>query len=227
MLDKNGKLRRNFKDGKSAVNAFLDDYALLAQAYTRLYQLTFDKHWLVLSKQLVDYSFKNFYDPKSGMFFYTASQDSTLIRKIEITDNAIPSSNSVIAEVLYTLGVCFDDKEYLEKSKRMLSRMYKQLREGETNYYMGWCFLAGLFSHGTNEVVIMGRDAVMKNLELQKSYLPVSIFMGSKDEENLPLLDGKSSLRKTLIYVCTARTCKQPVEEITQALHQIHQGMQN
>ncbi|MBD0332727.1 MAG: thioredoxin domain-containing protein [Chitinophagaceae bacterium] len=228
MLEKNGNLWRNFKDGKRTVNAFLDDYTFLAKAYIRLYQLTFDKHWLILSQQLIEYSIKNFFDPDSGMFFYTANlSDGTLLRKIEITDNAIPSSNSIMAEILYTLGVCFDNEDYLNKSKRMLSRMYKQLREGEENYYTSWCFLTGLFSHGTNEVAIMGKDALIKNRELQKNYLPASIFIGSKMEENLPLLEGKSNTNQTLIYVCTNGTCKRPVEEVNLALKQINGGLQN
>ena len=45
--------------------------------------------------------------------------------------------------------------------------------------------------------------------------------MGETDEENLPLLENKLTENKTLIYVCTNRVCKKPVEETEEALAQI------
>lgn len=220
LLQKDGSLMRNFKDGQALINAFLDDYALLAQGFIRLYQVTFDKHWLVLSQQLADYVLKNFFDQKSGMFFFSNSKSAGSIKKIEIADNAIPSSNAIIAEVLYNLGVYFDNPDYAAKSSHMVSALMDHMVK-ETSYYTKWCFLAGLQSYGTNEVAITGKDALTKNLELQKAYLPQSIFMGSVAEENLTLLEGKYAEGKTLIYVCTNRTCKLPVSEVGLALNQL------
>lgn len=222
MIQKNGRVWRNYKDGKTSINGFMDDYALLSKAYIRLYQLTFNKHWLDLSKQITDYTIKNFYNPASGMFFYTENQsDKNIIRKIELTDNTVPSSNATMAEVLYLLGVYFDNEQYTDKSKHMLSKLYQQLQKDGTNFYASWCFLTGIFSYGTNEVAIVGKKALNKNLELQKHYLPASLFMGSIDEENLPLLEGKKMDNQTWIYVCTNKTCKRPVTETASALGQL------
>lgn len=222
LFQKNGMLWRNFRDGKASTDAFLDDYAFLARAYIRLYQLTFDKQWLVRSKQLADIAIAKFYDVKSGMFFYSANQTSNAITKqIKIADNGTPSPNSAIACVLYTLSVYFENTDYLNKSARMLSRLYQQLDNGETYSFASWCFLANMFAYGTQEVAIMGKDAPGKNQELQRNYLPLSIFMGSTQDENLPLLKGKNKESQTLIYVCTNRTCKRPVEETGAALDQL------
>jgi uncharacterized protein YyaL (SSP411 family) len=73
-------------------------------------------------------------------------------------------------------------------------------------------------AEGVNEVAIMGKQAIKKNLELQKKYLPGMINMGSVNEEDLPLLENKLQEDKTLIYVCTNRTCKMPVEDVEKAL---------
>jgi uncharacterized protein YyaL (SSP411 family) len=75
-----------------------------------------------------------------------------------------------------------------------------------------------MFSYGTNEVAIMGSNASVRNAELQKNYLPNCIFLGERDNENLPLLKDKLSVNKTLIYVCTNKTCKSPVEDTQQAV---------
>jgi uncharacterized protein YyaL (SSP411 family) len=221
LMDNKGRLWRNYKDGRASVNAFLDDYALLARAFMRLYQVTFDKHWLILSQRLTDDAIKNFYDPKSGFFFYTShGSQNVVVRKFEIADNVIPSSNAIMAEVLYCLNTYFENEDYLNKSSAMLSRISGQINSG-TAFYTQWCFVAGMFSHGTYEVAIMGKDAVKKNLDLQKAYLPEGIFMGATEEENLPLLENKMSVNKTLIYVCTNKTCKLPVEEVNTALIQL------
>ena len=221
MMGANGSLKRNFKNGRASIEAFLDDYAWTAKSFTTLYQVSFDKHWLTLAQQLTDYALANFYDTKSGMFYYTASDSSNLVvRKMEIQDNAIPSSNAIMAGVLYELGIYFGEKDYSDKSSRMFSVVAEKMND-QSPYYAQWCWLAGLFSHGSYEVVIMGKDAHKKNKDLQKNYLPTCLYMGETDEENLPLLEDKLPDDKTLIYVCTNKICKLPVEEVDRALIQI------
>ena len=222
MIQKNGRVWRNYKNEKTFIGGFLDDYALLSKAFIRLYQVTFNKHWLDLSKQLADYAVKNFYDPASGMFYYTERQsDQNVIQKIELTDNSIPSSNAVMAEVLYSLSVYFENEDYMDKTKHMFSKIYAQLQKEGTNFYASWCFLAGWFSYGTNEVAIMGTEAIDKNLDLQKTYLPSCLFLGSNREENLSLLEGKEVPGKTFVYVCTNKACQLPVEATAKALDQL------
>jgi uncharacterized protein len=220
MLQKDGSLWRSYRNNQTSINGFLDDYALLSRSFIHLYQLTFDKHWLVLAQQLVDYAVNHFYDVKSGMFYYTSAQTGSVIKKIEIADNAIPSSNAVMAEVLYSLSVYFENEDYSNKSSRMLSLLHNQMLKG-VDYYTEWCFLSGWYSYGTNEIAIVGKEALKKNRELQKAYLPQALFLGSEGEENLPLLEDKNAAGNTLIYICTNRTCKLPVEETTLALRQL------
>ena len=43
MQDQDGRLNRNYKDGKSVINAFLDDYAHMIHAYLSLYEVTFEE----------------------------------------------------------------------------------------------------------------------------------------------------------------------------------------
>jgi uncharacterized protein len=222
MLGKDGHLWRSYKDGKATIDGFLDDYAWTAKAYLALYQVTFDKHWLTLAKSITDYAIKHFYDERSGLFFYTSANASGLVvRKMEVTDNVIPSSNATMAELLHKLGTCLEDKNLLDKSARMLSQIAGKMST-LTSYYAQWCYLAGLFSHGTYEVAIMGKVAIEKNKELQRNYLPNCVFIGATKEENLPLLENKLVDDQTLIYVCTNRVCKRPVSEPEKALEQIH-----
>ncbi|AVR45069.1 thioredoxin domain-containing protein [Christiangramia fulva] len=219
-------LYRNYKDGKASINAFLDDYAFLASAYIKMYELTFEKKWLVKSKDITDYVLRNFLNNKSGMFYYTTADNEELIaRKMELSDNVIPASNSEMAMVLYKLGNYFQDEAYLEQSKRMLSQVKDNVLQGGP-YYANWARLMGMMVYSPFEIAIMGDQAVKLNLELQKNYIPVSLFMGG-DEENLPLLESKLVKGDTYIYVCRNRTCKLPVKEPAKAMEQIQSTIQS
>jgi len=226
MMGKDGSLKRQYKEGETSIEGFLDDYAWVARAFIRLYQVCFDKHWLDLARQVTEYASANFYDPHSGMFYYTGAGQSNLpIRKMEIVDNEIPSSNAIVAGVLYELGVYFEDRAYADKCAKMFSSVSKRISTMPA-YYAHWCSIAGMFSYGTYEIAVMGEEANKKNQELQRNYLPTCFFMGGSDEENLPLLKDKLQDDKTLIYVCTNKTCKKPAEATAEALRQIRSAVE-
>ena len=92
-------MTRNYKNGKSSVPGMLDDYSFTISAFIDLYQATFDEKWLYKANDLTDYTMLHFFDTSSGMFYYTPDNHSDLIaRKMEISDNVIPSSNSEMAQ---------------------------------------------------------------------------------------------------------------------------------
>ena len=220
MMNEEGRLRRNYKDGKTAVNAFLDDYAMLADSFIHLYQATFDLHWLEAARVLADFAIKHFRDPANGMFYYTSDESESLIaRKMEIADQVIPSSNSVLANVLYRLGTYYQNEAYLEMSTTMLNNLEEHLKTSGF-FYGGWASLSGLIAYQPYEVVVCGEKALEKSLQLQSSYNPLSIFMGG-DLENLPLMENKLVPGKTIIYVCRNKVCKLPVEDVKEAAVQL------
>ncbi|MBT8232275.1 MAG: thioredoxin domain-containing protein [Saprospiraceae bacterium] len=228
-INKEGKLNRNFKDGKSSINAFLDDYALTIGAFLKLYQSTFDKQWIDHAQRLTDYSLEHFYNEETKMFNYTSDLDPPLIaKKSEFEDNVIPSSNSAMARSLLTLGTLTYNTEYIEQSEQMLKNMMDKIKS--TNYisfYSNWLQLLLDHTVAPFEVAIIGEDALTKRNELSKNYLGNSILLGSQIEENLALLKDKMQEGRTMIYVCQNKTCKLPLEDVEGALglikHQVQQ----
>jgi len=220
MLSENGQLWRLQSRGNLSVDAFLDDYAFLAKAYIRLYEVSFDTHWVMLAEKLIAYALKNFYDQPKGIFYFTSrSSDNLAFRKVELLSSVLPSPNAVMGENLIKLSTLLDKNEYAEISQRLLTRRLDNLEE-IVPYSSQWGSLAGLNSYGYNEVVIMGKDARNLNRQLQQHYLPACTFMGGT-EENLPLLENKIPAVGTLIYVCSNKTCKMPVAEVARALEQL------
>ncbi|MCH8534408.1 MAG: thioredoxin domain-containing protein [Flavobacteriaceae bacterium] len=218
-----GHLKRNFKNDKASIDAFLEDYALLSEGLISLYQLSFEKQYLDWAYALTDICIEEFYDENSGMFFFTSSKGEQLIaRKMELNDNVIPASNSVMAKVLFLLGHFYAEDEKIEMSKKMLSQVEKKLFKSGP-YFANWSQLAGWLAYPLNEVAVLGEHAFEVNFKMQQTYFPNAIFLGGK-EENLALLKGKLKRGETTIYVCKNKTCQQPTNSVEVALSQLLQA---
>jgi len=216
-------LYRNYKNGKASIPGFLDDYAFSIQAFISLYQVTFDEKWLLEAQQLTEYVLTHFYDSDSGMFYYTSDTEPSLIaRKMEISDNVIPSSNSEMGKNLFILGHCFYNDQYINMSAKMLNNVRQHALQGGI-YYANWDILMSWFASAPYEVSVVGKNSDLVRKELSAHYLPNVILSGTKSESNLPVLEGKWSADETLIYVCRNHVCQSPVSDLGAALKMIKQ----
>ncbi|MDC0118074.1 thioredoxin domain-containing protein [bacterium] len=215
------RLSRSYKDGKKSINAFLDDYAFTIEAFIALYQSTFDESWLETAKQLTDYAIAHFYDESRGMFYYTSNLDPKLIaRKMEISDNVMPASNSQMAKNLFVLGQYYYDTNYVELSKKMLSNVKENALKGGP-YYSNWDVLMSWMVSPPYSVAILGDDFEAKRKEFNTHFTPNVFLSGGKKEGQLALLENKLVKGQTTIYVCQNNTCKYPVTEVKDAINQI------
>lgn len=221
LLAQNGSLKRIYKDGKAMIEGFLDDYAWTANAFIRLYEVSMEQKWVDAAKRITDYAVANFRDRKTNLFFYANPQTTNLVmNKTAVTDDDLPAANAVMAKVLYSIGVVYDQEEYTAQSIRMTKSVTKRVQQ-LARYHIQWATVTGFFVANTYEVVIAGADAGIQNQLLQAYYLPTSITMASTQTETLPLLRQKQVNGKTLIYVCSNRLCKRPEEEVPKAIDQI------
>lgn len=224
MMVEGNRLLRNYKNRKASINGFLDDYAFTIQAFIGLYEVTFDIRYLNIAKKLTDYTLDHFYDPESGLFFYTSKLDPDLIaRKIEIPDNVQPSSNSVMAHNLFRLGHYFYDQAYLEKSEAMLGSIKSNVIEMARGY-SNWFDLMLLHVHPFYEVAILGEEYHELRHQLDRHLIPNMILMGGRNEGALELLANKLIEGQTTIYVCQNKSCQMPVTEADKALDQMGWG---
>jgi uncharacterized protein YyaL (SSP411 family) len=222
-FQKDGRLNRNYKDGKSSINGFLDDYATVIDAFTALYEVTFDLQWLMKAKALSEYTVSHFLNPENRMFFYTSDLDPALIaRKMELSDNVIPASNSMMARNLFKIGTLTYDEEMTSLAMQMLNNMGEKILNTEyPGAYSNWCQLMATVIKPPYEVAVLGNDALSKSRALQKTYLPNSFFLGGASEDGLELLKDKLQEDRTMIYVCQNKVCKLPVDDVAKALELI------
>lgn len=212
-LRNKGALFHNYKNGKSTINGFLEDYAFTIEAFIALYEITLDEKWLQLSKKLTEYTIFNFFDVEKQLFFFTSKEDPVIIaRSFEYHDNVIPASNSVMAKNLFLLSKYFEATNFEEISHQMLKNVSVEM-EQYPNGFSNWLHLLLNFQHRFYEVVVVGKMASEKIKELHTHYLPNALIAGSTGERNGPLFKNRFMPQKTLIYVCENNTCRLPVTD--------------
>jgi hypothetical protein len=215
---KNGRLFHSYKNKQARIPGFLEDYAFVIEALTTLFEVTAEKEWLDRAAQLTDIVFREFFDTEKSMFYFSSSAQSDLItRTLEIYDNVIPSSNSVMAKNLFRLSWLLDKPDYRLIAKKMMDQISGNLAEYPSGY-SNWSQLLLNLAGSHNEVAIVGPDALKLLRELQKHYLPQVISCAGTTENKLPLLKNRYVPGKTLIYVCQENSCQLPVETVEEAL---------
>ena len=218
MKKSDGGLYHSHKDGKSKINGYLEDYATTIQAFLNLYENTLDEKWLNTSNDLIKYTYKNFFNAETNMFYFTSTLDDKLIsRTVEFRDNVIPSSNSIMANNLFKLSHYFDNKKYLNSSQQMVNNIKDQI-ELYPGGFSNWMNLILNINKNFYEIAVVGNKAIEKIKELNENYLPNKIIIGSLESNPLPLLKNRFVEGETYIYVCVNKACKMPVKTVKEAL---------
>ena len=220
-LQEEGNIYHTYKDGKSTINGYLEDYATVIDAFIALYEATLDEQWLHSAKELTDYSFDHFFNSENSLFFFTSDEDEALIaRKIDIDDNVISSSNSIMARNLYKLSHYYSNGYYLKTSKQMLSNVIDKAISygaGYANWLQLYCDLTGRFY----EIAITGTEAPTFTKEINKQYLPNKILAAATENSRLPILEGRFTKEASLLFICVDGACKLPVNTPKEALNLI------
>jgi uncharacterized protein YyaL (SSP411 family) len=221
LMKEDNRLDRNYKKGKSTINAFLEDYAYTIEAFLSLYEATFDEQWLYSAKSLADYSIEHFMHKESGMFFFTSNLDDPLItRKMDFSDNVTPASNSSLAIGFFKLSKYFYNDGYDTNAAKMISTMKESALRG-AKFHANWLKAAILNLYPYYEVAIVGDDFETRKNDIGKKFFPNIVLLGGSIKSTIELLKDKYVDGKTMIYVCENRVCQLPVEGVNKAIEQI------
>jgi len=215
------RLYRTWKNGRATINGFLEDYALVIEAYVSLYEATFAESWLHEAAELMRYVLANFLDPAEQQFFYTdASAEPLIARKKELFDNVIPGSNSVMAHNLLRLGRHLENADYQALAAAMLAQV-QALVVKEPQHLTNWASLYVALLRPGAEVAITGPQAEAFRRELSQHFLPNDLLAGALAASELPLLHGRPGGDQTTVYVCRNRACQLPVHSVAEARQQL------
>jgi hypothetical protein len=213
-----GGLFHSYRNGGSSIPGFLEDYAMMADGLLAFYQASFDEEWLKQSEALINYSLDHFLDPDTGFFSFTSSSHTdSEYQKMEIIDGVIPSSNSVMAHLLFRLSRLTDHPQWEEIALKMLAKMEEQVL-ANGSMFANWARLLVNQIKPFYEIVVTGDEAVEKAAQFQSNYFPQAVFAAARSKSTLPIFEGRISDGSTRIFVCRNKSCRLPVKTVEEAL---------
>ena len=191
------------------IKAVLEDYAFLMDAYLSLYTTTFNFDYLDKVEWLLNIVLDKFYDSNTGMFFFTTADCKLpLGRKMDLIDGVIPSSNSIIARVLYFLSISKKRIDYKEKANQMIANMFDQM-PGAGPYIANWGMLLLNMTFPPVEITIVGNNAICERKQIDQEYLPNVFLNGTLKLSDQAIFKNRWKNGQTLIYLYVENTCRE------------------
>ena len=226
LYDKESKtLFRNYREGRSAIEGFADDYAFVIQGFLDLYEASFDVEWLKSALELQETQDRLFFDEKAGSYFSTSGKDkSVVLRMKDDNDSAEPAASSVAAFNLLRLAQLRNDKQFEDRARKTIDAFAATMNHFASA--MPQLLVALDFSLAKpRQVVVAGKidNEGTKALltEVYQHFLPNKVliladggdgqkFFAEKNEAigAMSPVDGKPAA-----YVCENFTCKAPVAD--------------
>src|SRR5207248_3148737 len=125
LYDKESRLLyRNYREGRSDIEGFADDYAFVIQGLLDLYEASFDIEWLKLATELQETQDRMFFDAKNGGYFSTSGKDkSVILRMKDDNDGAEPAASYVAAMHLFRLSQIRNDQLMSERSSKTIAQL--------------------------------------------------------------------------------------------------------
>ena len=234
-----GRMLHTWRQGQAKLDAYLDDYANLANGLVSLYEATFDGRHLDDAIALIQTVLDHFIDKPGadsqgrGFYFTADDHEKLLVRNKDFTDNAVPSGNAMAATVLVRLGKLMGKQSYLDAAEGAMLSAITLMRKFPTAAAQTLLAL-DMYLGPTYEMVLAGdlQEKTTTDIlaDLRRRFLPnkVMAFAARGDQPSAPLaelLQGKSMLGGgPTLYVCEGFTCQAPAqgdEEISHALDEL------
>jgi uncharacterized protein YyaL (SSP411 family) len=225
-LQSDGRLLRTWKDGKSKLNGYVEDYANVADGLLELYRASGEIKYCDEARRIADLMITEFWDEENGGFFFTSNDHEELIvRNKDLYDNATPSGNSVAADVLLKVAVLSGEEKYERFAVTVLRLAAAQLRRHPQGFGRSLSALEFHLSQ-TKEVAIVGAKGNELEREVMSRYLPdvVTVITGdpSTDAGSVPLLAGRDAVDgEPTAYVCEGYVCQRPARTVEELREQL------
>ena len=227
-LWRDGRLLATYMDGRAHLNAYLDDYAYLADAVLELQQVRFRADELRFAQQLAEVMLAHFQDGAGGGFYFTSDDHEALIhRSRSFADDATPAGNGIAAKVLLRLGYLLGEPRYLAAAERTLRAAWPALTKYPQAHVSLVTALEELLDP-PETVILRGEARTIEGWrqELAHLYAPRRLVLAIPDQtpDLPPALAEKTSRAATVAYVCRGSTCSAPIDSLAALTEQLRAG---
>ncbi len=112
------------------IQAYLEDYAYLAEAAATLYECCYELEYLKIADELLQQIWEQFADPAGGgLYFVPHDHEPLIVRPRDQQDGSTPSGAAVAATVWLRLARLLDRRDYREKAENILKAYEGLMRE--------------------------------------------------------------------------------------------------
>lgn len=221
------RLLRRFREGRSDIDGYCEDYACAIWGLLELFQAGGDPRWLDWARQLQAIQDALFWDDAEGGWFSTTGDDPTvLLRLKEDYDGAEPSAGSVAAGNLLTLAHLSGGEaaaEHLARLERAIRRTVTAPQAARVVPLMS--ATASTFLAGAPQVILVGPRTAPATVALQRvlvqHYLPGAVSLlvepGAHQRavaERLPWIGAMTLVdQQPTAYLCRDFACQAPVTD--------------
>jgi hypothetical protein len=206
------RLLHAITDGQARFNAYLDDYANLADGLLALYELTFGERWLEAAVEVAERMIAEFGDEGNGGFYFTGKNHEALVaRTREFFDNATPSGNSVAADVLLRLGVLLDRADFRDRAEATCGRVTEYVRRFPSAF--GRMLGAIDWLVGPSRELALAGDPAPFLAVIGGIYQP-RLVVAAGASPLIPLLADRPAVGgKPTAYLCENYVCREPTDD--------------
>jgi uncharacterized protein YyaL (SSP411 family) len=212
------RLLATHKDGKSHLNAYLDDHVFLIAGALELLQARFRRADLDFAIALADNVLEHFEDESHGGFYFTGDDHEKLVyRPKPVSDDAIPSGNGVAARALGQLGHLLGNLNYLHATERTVEALYSGMQQQPSAHGALLLALEEQLSP-PQTIVLRGTPEAMQPWQAAagRTYQPHRLVLAIPgDAAALPgILKERTTGNGVTAYVCTGHACSAPVTDM-------------
>ena len=223
-LWQDGKLLATHKDGKTHLNAYLDDHAFLLNAALELAQTELRSVDLSFAVQLADALLERFEDEKDGAFFFTSHDHEALIQRNKNgQDNATPSGNGIAAQALIRLAVLTGDARYAEAAERCLKLFYPAMQRA-ASHFSSLCGALDEWLKPPSLLVLCGdaKETAAWRTAVAESYMPrLLVIVLTGNQAGLPHSLDKPISPTTTAWLCRGTKCLPPLTKLDELLTEL------
>ncbi len=221
------RLQATTKDGKTHLNAYLDDYVFMVHAALELVQARWRDGDLEFAIALTDIILQHFVDDRYGGFYFTSDDHEKLLYRHKPTqDDAMPSGNGVAALVLSRLGHVLGEPKYLRAAEKTLSALSASLKNYPSAH--GALLLAAEeYLYPPEIVILRGEKSALKDATrmYQQGYAPRRIVVTiPSSASSLPGILKERAIRAPMTaYVCSGHQCSDPIVSLQELRSHLEQ----
>ena len=220
MRNADGGLLRIHSAGRASVDAFVEDYAAVADGMISLYESTGDESWYSEAHSMIDSMIERFWDHEDGGFFTVGRDGEQLIAQRKPTqDGATPSGNAIAARALARMYALTADGRYADLIEAMRATFSAYLSKAPTMLGLFVSVEDWLTDH--RSVALVGPVDDVELAQMRRNMWsgeprPMVVMQRTDNDTVVPQLADKPQREgKPTAYVCRAFACSAPVHTAT------------